>query len=138
MALCQVCLAPFPRSTSRLVSAGLTLRPMDTLRIYADFQFGYNSYSYTRIWPRQIQSYKIHANYRPRAWVTIDGAIDIHENRDNVTEVNNLEHGRTYSLSTVLVPNSKLSFTLGYNYTDLYLQTLSFPRHFNEYVPGIS
>ncbi len=96
---------------------------MNTLRIYTDFEFGYNSYSYTRIWPRQIQSYKVHANYRPRPWATIDGAIDIHENRDNVSQVNNLEHGRTYSLSTVLAPNSKLSFTLGYNYTDLYLQT---------------
>ena len=75
-------------------------------------------YSYTRIWPRQIQSYKVHANYRPRPWVTIDGAIDIHENRDNVSQVNNLEHGRTYSFSTVLAPNSKFAFTLGYNYTD--------------------
>ena len=62
-------------------------------------------------------------NYRPRTWATIDGAVDIHENRDNVAQVNNLEHGRTYSLSTVLAPNSKLAFTLGYNYTDLYLQT---------------
>ncbi len=43
--------------------AGVTWRPMDTLRINSDFQFGYNSYSYTRIWPRQIQSYKVHANY---------------------------------------------------------------------------
>ena len=103
--------------------AGLTLRPMDTLRIYADFQFGYNDISYTRTLPRQIQSYKIHANYRPRTWVTIDGAIDIHENRDNVSEVNNLEHGRTYSFSTVLAPNSKLAFTIGYNYTDISLQT---------------
>ncbi len=123
--------APVPAALARTLSSideqvglfGLTFRPMNTLRIYTDFEFGYNSYSYTRIWPRQIQSYKVHANYRPRPWATIDGAIDIHENRDNVSEVNNLEHGRTYSLSTVLVPNSKLSFTLGYNYTDLYLQT---------------
>ncbi|MBZ5695679.1 MAG: hypothetical protein LAN36_10005 [Acidobacteriia bacterium] len=123
--------APLPEAESRVVSTidehvgllGLTVRPMDTLRIYADFEFGYNSYSYTRIWPRQIQSYKVHANYRPRPWATIDGAIDIHENRDNVPEVNNLEHGRTYSFSTVLAPNSKFAYTLGYNYTDLYLQT---------------
>ena len=103
--------------------AGLTLRPMDQLRIYADFQFGYNDNSYTRTSPRQIQSYKIHANYSPKSWATIDGAIDIHENRDNVTEVNSLEHGRTYSLSTVLARNSKFAFTIGYNYTDISLQT---------------
>ena len=104
--------------------AGLTLRPMDTLRINADFEFGYNDVSYARALPRQIQSYKIHANYRPRTWMTIDGAIDIRENRDNISQVNNLEHARTYSFSTVLAPNSKLAFTIGYNYTNISLQEL--------------
>jgi hypothetical protein len=104
--------------------AGLTLRPIDKLRINADFEFGYNNYSYTRIWPRQVQSYKIHLNYRPRMWATIDAAVDIHENRNNIFQVNNLEHGRTYSFTTVLAPNPKFAFTLGYNFTDLYLQTL--------------
>jgi len=102
---------------------GLTWRPMDTLRINSDFQFGYNSYSYTRIWPRQIQSYKVHVNYRPRTWATIDAAADIHENRDNVYQVNDLEHGRTYSISLMLAkPDSKFAFTVGYNFTDLQLQ----------------
>jgi len=103
--------------------AGLTWRPMDTLRIYADFEFGYNDVSFTRTEPRQVQSYRIHANYRPRPWMTVDGAIDIHENRDNVSQVNNLEHSRTYGFSTVLTPNPKLAFTIGYNYTDIFLQT---------------
>ena len=104
--------------------AGLTVRPMDTLRIDADFQLGSNDYSYTRVWPRQFQSYKVHANYRPRTWATVDGAVDIRENRDNVATINDLEHGRTYSFSVMLAPpNSKFAYTLGYNYTDLYMQT---------------
>jgi len=102
---------------------GLTLRPMDTLRIDSDFQFGYNSYSYTRVWPRQIESYKVHADYKPLTWVVIDGAVDIHENRDNVYEINDLEHGRTYSISMMLAkPDSKFAFTVGYNFTDIQLQ----------------
>ncbi len=56
-------------------------------------------------------------------WANIDGAIDIHENRDNVSNINALEHGRTYSFGTVLAPNSDLAFTFGYNYTDLYMQS---------------
>ena len=96
---------------------------MDTLRIDSDFQFGYTDYSYTRTWPRQIQSYKVHANYRPRTWATIDAAVDIHENRDNVYQVNDLEHGRTYSIALMLAnPDSKFAFNVGYNYTDLQLQ----------------
>ena len=102
---------------------GLTLRPMDTLRVDSDFQFGYTDYSYTRTWPRQIQSYKVHANYRPRTWATIDAAVDIHENRDNVYQVNDLEHARTYSIALMLAnPDSKFAFNVGYNYTDLQLQ----------------
>ncbi len=102
---------------------GLELRPMDTLRIDSDFQYGYNDYSYTRTWPRHFQSYKVHVSYRPRTWATIDGAVDIHQNNDNIILVNDIEHGRTYSISMVLAkPDSKFTFTLGYNYTDLYLQ----------------
>lgn len=103
--------------------AGVTLRPIDALHIDADFEFGYSDYAYTRIWPRQIQGYKIHASYSPRTWATIDAAVDIHENRDNVSQINNLEHGRTYSFSTVLAPKPTFAYTIGYNYTDLYLQT---------------
>jgi hypothetical protein len=102
--------------------AGFTARPTDNLRIMGDFQFGYNDYSFTRISPRQVQSYKVHANYKPRAWINLDGAIDIHENRDNVSTVNDLEHGRSYSLATTLLPNSKMSFDLGYTFTDIYNQ----------------
>jgi hypothetical protein len=102
---------------------GLTLRPMDSLRINSDFQFGYNDFSYTRVWPRQIQSYKVHVNFTPRTWINVDGAVDIHENRDNISQVFSLEHSRTYLFAIAFEPNSKLTFDLGYNYTDIYLQT---------------
>src|ERR1700691_3734239 len=52
--------------------AGFTARPIDALRITGDFQFGYNDYSFTRISPRQVQRYKVHANYKPRAWINFD------------------------------------------------------------------
>ena len=81
---------------------GFVARPIDALRITGDFEFGYNDNSYTRIDPRQVQSYKIHANYKPRPWANLDGAVEIHENRDNVATVNNLEHDRSYSFATIL------------------------------------
>jgi hypothetical protein len=102
--------------------AGFTARPMDTLRITGDFQFGYNDYSFTRISPRQMQSYKVNADYKPRSWITFDGAIDIHENRDNVSTINDLEHGRSYSFVTTLMPSAKWFLDLGYTYTDIYTQ----------------
>ncbi len=102
--------------------AGFTAQPMTSLRVTGDFEFGYNDYAFTRISPRQMQSYRIHATYKPRTWINLDGAIDIHENRDNVSTINDLEHGRTYSFVSTFMPNSKLFFNLGYSYTDIYTQ----------------
>ena len=96
---------------------------MDTLRLGGEVMFGYNDNSFTRISPRQLQSYKVHATYKPKSWASIDGAVDIHENRDNVFTVNNLEHGRTYSFSTTLAPYPTLWIDFGYNYMDIFTQT---------------
>ncbi len=107
---------------------GVSARPTDTLRLNADLIFGYNDKSFTRISPRQLQSYKIHARYTPTPWANIDGAVDIHENRDNVSTVINLEHGRTYSFAATLAPNSKLWVDFGYMYMDIFSQTeICFP-----------
>jgi hypothetical protein len=103
---------------------GFVLRPVDALRITSDFEFGYNDNSYTRIDPRQVQSYKIQASYRVHNWATVDGAIEIHENRDNVADVNNLEHDRSFSVATILMPNQRLSVDFGYNYWSVYTQSL--------------
>lgn len=103
---------------------GLTARPVDTLRISGDFEFGYNDFAFTRTSPRQLQSYKIHANYGPKQWLNLDGAIDIHENRDNVYQVNNLEHGRSYAFVAVFSPKPAYSLDIGYNYADIYSQAL--------------
>jgi hypothetical protein len=103
---------------------GFVARPIDALRINGDFEFGSNDQAYTRIDPRQVQSYKVHANYKPRPWANLDGAVEIHENRDNVLTVDNLEHDRSYSFATILTANPRLSVDFGYNYWDVYTQSL--------------
>jgi hypothetical protein len=103
---------------------GVVVRPVDALRITGDFEFGYNDNSYTRIDPRQVQSYKIQANYKPRPWAIVDGAVEIHENRDNVLTVDNLEHDRSFSFATILTANPRLSIDFGYNYWNVYTQSL--------------
>ncbi|MGC1202359.1 MAG: hypothetical protein WA879_12495, partial [Candidatus Acidiferrales bacterium] len=125
-------LAPATASPSRSVLTinenalvlGALLRPIAALRITGDLEFGYNDNSYTRIDPRQVQSYKLHANYKPRPWATVDGAIEIHENRDDITDVDNLEHDRSYSFATTLIPNPRLSVDFGYNYWNVFSQSL--------------
>jgi len=106
-----------------LLVAGLDYRPIDSLKITSDFQFGYNDAAFTRIDPRQVQTYEVHATYTPKPWATIDGEVQIHENRDNVETVDNLEHDRTYSFTTMLMPNQRVTIDFGYSYWDVYTQS---------------
>jgi hypothetical protein len=103
---------------------GVVARPIDTLRITGDFEFGYHDASFTRIDPRQVQSYKIHATYKPRPWVNLDAAVDINENRDNVATVDNVEHDRSYSFSALIIGKQRLSVDFGYNYWNVDTQSL--------------
>ncbi|MGB6430220.1 MAG: hypothetical protein WBF06_06515, partial [Candidatus Acidiferrales bacterium] len=102
---------------------GVAARPTDTLRLNGELMFGYNDNSFTRISPRQVQSYKLHATYTPKPWASIDGAIDINQNRDNVYTVDNIEHARVFSFVTTLSANANLWIDFGYNYMDIYTQT---------------
>jgi len=101
---------------------GFTGHPIDQLSLTGDFSFGSNDAAFTRIDPRQVQSYKLHATYTPKPWATLDGSIEIHENRDNVAMVANLEHDRMYSFTTMLIPSSRVTIAFGYNYWDVYTQ----------------
>jgi hypothetical protein len=105
------------------VLAGIAYRPVDKLRLTGDVEFGYNDNVFTRIDPRQVQAYKLHASYHPRPWATIDGGFEIHENRDNVATVDNLEHDRSYNFSTMLAPRQNLTVGFGYNYWDVFTQS---------------
>ena len=102
---------------------GVIARPMDSLRINADFLLGYNDNSFTPTSPRQVQSYKVHARYNPRPWASFDAAVDINQNRDNVSTVNNIEHGRAYSAFATLSPKSTFWINFGYSYLDVYTQS---------------
>jgi hypothetical protein len=107
---------------------GATARPTDQLRITADLMFGYNDNSFTRTSPRQLQSYKIQVRYTPAPWAVVSGSVDINENRDDVSMVNNIEHARAYGFVTTLSPNAKLFVDFGFNYMDIYTQTyICFP-----------
>ena len=101
---------------------GLTYRPIDKLSINGDFQFGYNSFAYTRISPRNLQVYNVHVTYTPKPWASLVGAVGINDNRDNVTYVANIEHDNSYSFTTTLMPNSRISVAFGYNYWNMYTQ----------------
>jgi hypothetical protein len=80
--------------------------------------------SYTRIDPRQSQEYRVRSKYKPFAWLDLDGSITLWEARNNVTEINNLQHNRVYAISAEMQPRDSLSFEVGYDYNDVFSQIL--------------
>jgi hypothetical protein len=71
--------------------------------------------TFTRISPRQSQEYRIRSKYRPTPWLNLDGSIRIWEARNNISEVDNLQHDRLYGFSAMIQPNERFSLELGYD-----------------------
>ena len=69
--------------------------------------------TFTRISPRQSQEYRVRTKYKPANWMSVDGSIRIWEGRDNIAEVNNLQHDRSYGFSATFQPGEKWALELG-------------------------
>ena len=109
---------------SQTMLAGFWLRPTSNLRVNFDMDLFWADSAYQRIDPRKQQSYRLQASYTPASWVSLDASFDILQHSNNMYLVNDTEHDRTYTFTTVLTPNNRFSFDLGYSYSDIYFQIL--------------
>ena len=103
---------------------GVWARPVANWKISFDTELMSADNSFTRISPRQTQEYRLRTKYKPAEWVNLNGSITIWEGRNNVAEVNNLQHSRVYAASVMFQPNEKIGLELGYDYNDVYSQIL--------------
>ncbi len=103
---------------------GVWARPTTNWRISFDVELMSADNSFTRISPRQSQEYRVRSKYKPTSWMNIDGSVRIWEARNNIAEVNNLQHDRAYGLSATIQPNEKWAFEAGYDYNDVFSQIL--------------
>jgi hypothetical protein len=103
---------------------GVWARPTANWKISFDTELMSADNSFTRISPRQTQEYRLRSKYKVTDWMNVNGSITIWEGRNNVAEVNNLQHNRVYAFSTMFQPNEKIGFELGYDYNDVYSQIL--------------
>jgi hypothetical protein len=103
---------------------GIWARPVNHLKISFDTELMSADNSFTRISPRQTQEYRLRTTYRPADWLNLSGSVTIWEGRNNVSEVNNLQHNRVYAFSAGFQPNDKIGLELGYDYNDVYSQIL--------------
>jgi hypothetical protein len=103
---------------------GFWARPVDAWRINFDMELASADNSFTRISPRQWQEYRVRTTYKLANWVNLSGSINILEKRNNVSEINNLQHNRLYGWSAMFEPNDRVSLELGYDYSDDFSQIL--------------
>lgn len=103
---------------------GLWIRPSSKLRTSFDLELFSADHSFTRITPRLLRHYHVSATYLPVKWADITGMIDIVDSSDDVTEVQNKNHDRSYAVTTTFMPDSRFTFDLSYNYSNVYTQAL--------------
>jgi hypothetical protein len=103
---------------------GIWARPINHLKISFDTELMSADNSFTRISPRQTQEYRLRTTYKPAEQVNISGSVTIWEGRNNVSEVNNLQHNRVYAFSAGFQPTEKVALELGYDYNDVFSQIL--------------
>ncbi len=103
---------------------GLWVRPTSNWRISFDTELMSADNVFTRISPRESQEYRLRTTYKPTGWLNVNGSITIWEGRDNVENVNNLQHNRVYGFSAMFQPTEKYGFELGYDYNDVFSQIL--------------
>jgi len=103
---------------------GLWFRPTANWKISFDTELMSADNAFTRISPRESQEYRVRTKYKVTDWLNLNGSINIWEGRNNVFEVNNLQHNRAYGLSAMFQPTDKVGFEVGYDYNDVFSQIL--------------
>jgi hypothetical protein len=70
-----------------------------------------------------MQHYKLRTSLKPASWVNLGLALNLLEKRNNVTDVNNLQHNRNYAFTAIFAEHENWSVDLNYNYNDVFSQT---------------
>jgi hypothetical protein len=103
---------------------GLWAQPVESWRISFDTEIMSADNAFTRISPRQRQEYRLRSTYKPTNWMNLTGSVDVLESRNNVVQIDNLQHNRAYGFSAMLEPNDRIALELGYDFNGVFSQIL--------------
>jgi hypothetical protein len=102
---------------------GVVLHPSSQWRIDSTVEAAFADNAYVQLDPRQSYRYQVHSMWTANSFVTITGAFDDLERRDNQTLVNHVDHNRSVGLGAEVSPNEHYGFDLNYGYVDAYTRT---------------
>jgi hypothetical protein len=114
------------------------VRPSNNWEVNGSAEVVYADNAFTPVGARQLQHYRVHTRYRPKAWATISGAYNDLERHNNTNNnqaavaagddpyegpLNHVDHSRVGSISAVLLPNEHYGLNVDYAYSDVYTAT---------------
>jgi hypothetical protein len=102
---------------------GVSLHPSRQWKINGSVEVSYANRTYTQISPRALQHYQFRTSYKPVEWVTLSGSFNDLERRNNVLNVNHLDHSRSATMGASLTPNKFFGVALSYGYSDVFSRT---------------
>jgi hypothetical protein len=102
---------------------GAVLHPTSRWKIDGTFEAAYDDNAYFQLDPRQLYRYQVHSMWTPTSLVTITGAFDDLERRDNQALVNHVDHSRSLGLGAEISPNEHYGIDLNYGYMDALTRT---------------
>jgi len=102
---------------------GVAWHPTRQWRINGSVEVSYADKAYTQISPRALQHYQFRGSYKPHDWVTISGSFNDLERRDNVFNVNHLDHSRSATIGASVMPSKFYGIDFSYGYFDVFSRT---------------
>lgn len=114
------------------------LRPTSNWNVNGSVGIFYSDNAFTPVDPRQKQQYRLHAMYRPKTWLRINGAyndVEIHDNTNNnqaavaagdahyAGPIQHEAYSRVLGIGAAITPNEHYAVDFNYGYSDVYVST---------------
>jgi hypothetical protein len=115
-----------------------SLRPEPNWNVNGSVGIFYSDNAFTPVNPRQMQRYRLHTMYRPKPWISINGAyndVEIHDNTNNNQEavtqgdatyagpIEHVSYSRVLGIGAAITPNEHYALDFNYGYSDVYTST---------------
>jgi hypothetical protein len=98
---------------------GLSLRAANNLRFFSQIERGSSDNVFTRVAPYRFTRLRIRSEFRPTKTLTVSGQGLVSDSRNPNPLVDNVRHHRGLTLTTIWVPDDRLSLSVSYSRSDI-------------------
>ena len=102
---------------------GMVFHPSSKWKIDGTLEAAYADNAYVQLDPRQLYRLQVHSLWTPNSMVTVTGAFDNLERRDNMSVVGHMDHNRSAGLGVEVAPNEHYGVDFNYGYIDVFSRT---------------